>query len=69
MICDCLSESVTTIDLLVPYQNGSLTDSIRKEGSILKEEYTENGVRLTATVPKRSLFRYQDYLVVSETNE
>ena len=67
MISDCLSESVTTVQLLIPYQNGGLTDYIRKEGSILREEYTENGVRTDATVPKRSLFRYQDYLITPES--
>ena len=67
MISDCLSESVTTVQLLIPYQNGGLTDYIRKEGSILREEYTENGVRIGATVPKRSLFRYQDYLITPES--
>jgi GTP-binding protein HflX len=62
-IADCLSRSVATVRLLLPYTAGSLTDTLRKEGSVLEEEYTADGVRIRASVPRRSLFRYQPYLI------
>jgi hypothetical protein len=51
------------VRLLLPYTAGSLTDTLRKEGSVLEEEYTADGVRIRASVPRRSLFRYQPYLI------
>lgn len=68
-IADCLSQSVTTVQLLLPYTAGNLTDMLRQEGNVLEEEYTEDGIRVRASVPRRSLFRYQPYLIENLLSE
>ncbi len=68
-IAECLSQSVTSVHLLIPYTEGNLPDMIRQEGNIIEEEYTEAGIRISATVPKRSLFRYQAYLEAKTENK
>ena len=66
MISDCLSESVTTVQLLVPYQNGGLTDTIRREGSILNEEYTENGIEADVLFEKKMLYMFEEYILLDK---
>lgn len=60
-IAECLSDSVSRVRLLIPYTEGGLLDSFRREGNITEESYTENGTLITGTVPKRSLYKYQAY--------
>ena len=47
-----LRESRTYIDEVIPYTEGSRLDSIRKFGQILTEEYTPDGVPVTAYIEK-----------------
>ena len=61
-ISDCLSDSVASVDLLIPYTSGSLLDIVRQEGNVTRESYTENGILLSATVPKRGLYKYLPFL-------
>lgn len=50
LICEMLSGGRRQMELLVPYRDMSFLDRIRKTGKILSEEYTEDGIRVSANV-------------------
>lgn len=62
-IAGVLSESVAEINLMIPYSAGNLAGAVRSEGRVTAEEYTPDGIRLTATVPRRTIHRYRAYMV------
>ncbi len=63
LVAETLSESVAAVRLMVPYAAGHIAGAVRAEGSVTAEEYTPDGVLLTATVPRRSLHKYRAYRV------
>lgn len=50
-----LPGSYCTAELLIPFDKGVLTGKIRSEGTVSEQEYTENGLRLVATLPAAML--------------
>ena len=62
-IAGVLAESVARVTLMIPYSAGHIAGAVRQEGNVTAEEYTPDGILLTATVPRRSLHRYRAYLV------
>ena len=50
------------VELLLPYENGALLAEIRERGTILEEDYAEDGMRITALVDQRSLRRLAPFL-------
>lgn len=51
-------------ELLIPFDKGVLTGKIRSEGTVSEQEYTENGLRLVATLPAAMLDgELQPYIV------
>ena len=62
-IAGVLAESVVRVTLMVPYSAGNIAVAVRQEWNVTAEEYTPDGILLTATVPRRSLHRYRAYLV------
>lgn len=52
-ICDCLSDLICRVDLLVPYQDTGVLDKIRRQGKILREEYTPEGISVTANIDRK----------------
>lgn len=49
-IDEILAHRVRTIEVLLPYDKLALADVFRTRGSVLAEEYRENGVYYRATV-------------------
>ena len=47
-----LRESRIFIDTVIPYKNTAVVAEIRKAGQLLSEEYEEDGVHITAYVPR-----------------
>ncbi len=47
-----LRESRERLDVVLPYSEGGLLSQIRKYGRVVNEEYVENGIRISAFVPK-----------------
>lgn len=43
----------TLLDLVVPYKEGRLLRTLHECGTVLQEEYTEDGTRITVKVPMR----------------
>jgi GTP-binding protein HflX len=49
-IAELLPRPERTVELLLPYAQGSLTARVHAEGEVLAEEYTADGTRLHARV-------------------
>ena len=62
-IDEILAHRVRTIEVLLPYDNLALADVFRTRGSVLAEEYRENGVYYKATVKVDDLHRFEAYLL------
>lgn len=68
---DALLESIeenlpvktTRVELLLPFAQGGLAAKLRKDGSVLEEEYTADGLKLTAQVDPELLHLVQDYVI------
>ena len=58
-----LAHRVRTIEVLLPYDKLALADVFRTRGSVLAEEYRENGVYYRATVKVDDLHRFEAYLL------
>lgn len=58
-----LKQSSFRANLLIPYDKASLTNLIREDGKIFKEDYTHNGILLDALVDKKIYYKVQDYKI------
>ena len=56
----------TRVELLLPFAQSGLAARLRKGGSVLEEEYTENGLKLTAQVDPTLLHLVQEYVIFPE---
>ena len=54
------------VSLLLPFVKSGLAAEIRRDGTVLSEEYVEQGLRLTAMVPPSLLDAVKDYVVEEE---
>lgn len=61
-ISSCLSESVEKLSLLLPYNEGSLLDMIRRNGRILSENYEAEGVSVEAILHKKYRWQIEHFL-------
>lgn len=52
-----------TLNLLVPYSDGSTVADIRQNGNIITEEFTENGTLLKVKLPAEYADKYKKYVV------
>ncbi len=58
-----LAHRVRTIEVVLPYDKLALADILRSRGSVLAEEYREDGVFYRGTVKIDDLHRFEPYLV------
>lgn len=49
-------------ELLIPFSAGAIAAEIRRDSAVEEEEYTENGLRMVATVEISLLERYKDWV-------
>lgn len=61
-VADGLRPTHTKCTLLIPYDHGALLGEIRESGTVMSEEYTENGMLVTASVDNRMLYKTEPYL-------
>lgn len=61
-VADRLRPTHTKCTLLIPYDRGALLGEIRESGTVMSEEYTENGMLVTASVDNRMLYKTEPYL-------
>lgn len=50
-------------ELLIPFSAGGIAAEIRRDSAVEEEEYTENGLRMIATVEISFLERYKDWVI------
>ncbi|MBR2315682.1 MAG: GTPase HflX [Clostridia bacterium] len=50
-------------ELLIPFSAGAIAAEIRRDSAVEEEEYTENGLRMVATVEISILERYKDWVM------
>lgn len=63
MIMEALPRTHSAIEVLVPYSEQKLLSSIRARGTVIAEEYREDGTYVKAEVPDRDLYMYEKFLV------
>ena len=61
MICTHLPVTKRRMNLLIPYAAAGLTAQLREDGVIITEEYAENGVKITADVEQKAVYKYEQY--------
>lgn len=52
---------VTTLELLIPYENGSLINKLKENENIIKMEYLDNYINVLATIQNKNLHIYEKY--------
>lgn len=57
-----LYETLSPIDVLLPYEQGALIAMFHEQGQVERIEHTRKGVHMTGRVPGRLLVRYDPYL-------
>ncbi len=55
--------STVKLNLLFPYDKMDVIAKIRKNGSVTKQEYNENGVSVTAFVSKKEIYLVEKYII------
>ena len=60
---DALPEKNIEAELLLPFSKSALAAEIRKNGSVISEEYTENGILMKALVDARLFSQVEMYRV------
>lgn len=69
-LLECISENMPKtkkrVLLLLPFNEGSLTNEVRTSSRILKEEYRPEGVFLDAVVDINIMYKILDYIVKEE---
>ncbi|MBP0957142.1 MAG: GTPase HflX [Oscillospiraceae bacterium] len=56
-----LPEQAVRGSFIIPYDKGSLLNTIRADGKIFSEEYTESGTLIDALVDKKVLYMVEEY--------
>lgn len=51
------------VTVLIPFSQGSVAGKIRKDGVVLNEDYTENGIRITAILDIDFIDSIKDYII------
>lgn len=63
LICSMLPPSRRKAELLIPFSHGGVAAEIRRDGVVLQQEYTENGLKMTATADISLLDKYKDFVI------
>lgn len=58
-----LPERTERLELMLPFSKSGLAAALREEGALLSEEYTEDGLKVTANVPMRLKAGIEEYIM------
>ena len=61
-IDDMLAERMADLDLLLPYSQTGLVNTIRENGRVDSEEYTAEGIAVKGKVDKKFLYIFNNYM-------
>lgn len=62
-IDDMLAERMADLDLLLPYSQTGLINTIRENGRVDSEEYTGEGIAVKGKIDKKFLYIFNNYMV------
>lgn len=62
-ISNALPKTVAKVQLLVPFSKSKIANEIRNYGMVEREEYTEDGIKITAVAETYYLDTIEDYIV------
>ncbi len=63
MISMILYKDSEEMELLIPFSRGDLLSRLHEAGSVISEEYTENGTRLKVNCPRRLISSVEEFKV------
>jgi GTP-binding protein HflX len=63
LISKVLPENMVTIEAVIPYGLEKLVSVIHERGTIISEEYLDEGTKIVAKIPNREKYLYEDYLL------
>lgn len=55
---------IKRVELMIPFEKGGLSAEIRKNGTLIEEEYTSEGLKITALIDETLYGRLREYVVV-----
>lgn len=61
-VTEILPDSVRRVNLLIPYSDGSAPSAIRNLGKVIAEEFTEQGIKITADIDIKFLNRFSKFI-------
>ena len=62
-ISDNLTDKVSRMEMLIPYDKSGLAAALHSHGKVLSEEYLENGIAVTALVDKLHKYEYEEFVI------
>lgn len=60
---DSLPVRIKRVDMLLPFDKGGLSAEIRKNGTLISEEYTDSGIKITALIDETLYGRVREYVI------
>lgn len=54
---------IKRVELLLPFDKGGLSAEIRKNGTLIEEEYTDEGIKITALIDETLYGRVKEYII------
>jgi GTP-binding protein HflX len=55
-----LEDQMAHVDVLIPYQQGSLVDLFHRRGLVQAEEHTDQGTRIAGLIPRELVGHFQE---------
>lgn len=60
---DSLPVRIKKVEMLLPFDKGGLSAEIRKNGTLISEEYTDNGIKITALIDETLYGRVREFVI------
>ena len=60
---EALDKQMHPTELLIPYDKGGIVNLLHENGSVMEEEYRDNGIYIKVQLKKTDLGRYQAYVL------
>ncbi len=66
-ISKALPEKTVSVKLFIPFSEARIVNEIRQHGTVETEEYTENGIKITACAKTDYIETVKEYIIGSES--
>ena len=61
-IADFFRSGETELELLIPYSDGQIAAYVRRNGTVISEEYEDTGTRVKCRLADEFLYKVRDYI-------